>query len=235
MLISATTVAPSWWRQRLRRLALAALPSIALIASRAACRNAVCLTFDDGPDPVGTPRVLEQLKAGGARATFFLVGRNAEAHPDLVRRIRDEGHEIGHHSWSHQMPGETGARALVDEVKRTRQFLEQIAGVRSNVFRPPHGKLTIPKLFHLWAMGQTVVLWAYDPGDVYLRNEADFLEWTGAHPPRPGDIILLHDWAPVLERGLPAFVDLVRQRGLGFVTVSELVSGRPDRRAGGAS
>jgi peptidoglycan/xylan/chitin deacetylase (PgdA/CDA1 family) len=184
------------------------------------------LTFDDGPDSDGTPRALDALRRGNARATFFLQGSHAMLHPALVSRIVAEGHEIGHHSWSHSAPASTDAATLADEVVRTRTYLHSLVGIDSTLFRPPHGKVSVGKLRRLWALGQSVVLWSADPGDVFQTSAEAFISWFEHHPPRAGDIILLHDKAPVLADALPLVIDLIRKRGLSFSTVGDII-GRP--------
>ena len=112
---------------------------------RTLCRNraagrVVALTFDDGPDPEMTPRVLDQLRERGVRATFFLVGAKAERHPELVRRIAAEGHDTGIHTWEHAagFPMRS-SRAMTADILRCRESLRRIAGVETHLFRPPFG------------------------------------------------------------------------------------------------
>ena len=112
---------------------------------RSLCRNraagrVVALTFDDGPDPEQTPRVLDTLRAHGVRATFFLIGSKAELHPEIVRRMAAEGHAIGIHTWSHT-PGFPMLRsgAMAADILRCRESLREITGVETDLFRPPYG------------------------------------------------------------------------------------------------
>ena len=217
---SFTRVAPAWWRQVIRQGLAALLPARWFMVEGPASTGAVFLTFDDGPHPVGTPKVLDALRAGGARATFFLQGAQAEAHPDLVRRILAEGHEIGHHSWSHGRPEATSAAQLADEATRTLSLLKTL-GVTVRVFRPPHGKLTFWKLVRLWALGQTIVLWSTDPGDVFQPSGEALVDWLRQQPPRSGDVVLLHDHAAVLPDALPELISLVRSKNLTFGVVSQ--------------
>jgi peptidoglycan/xylan/chitin deacetylase (PgdA/CDA1 family) len=187
--------------------------------------RSVALTFDDGPDPTHTPEVLDRLRARGVRATFFVVGRRAEAHPRLVSRIVAEGHELGHHSWSHGPPQETSARSLLDEARRTSELLERFAGRRPSLFRPPHGKLTPGKLLGLWRMGQTVVLWNRDPKDFARGAVEPIRRWFEEEPLAAGDIVLLHDVHPCIAPALDAAFERVARLGLRFSTPSEWLDG----------
>ena len=109
----------------------------ALVAPRRA--GELALTFDDGPNPAWTPRLLDILAAHHVRATFFLVGRFAEAEPALVRRIAAAGHLIGNHSWSHPNLALTACSRVREELQRTSDTLEQITGQPVHYFRPPFG------------------------------------------------------------------------------------------------
>jgi peptidoglycan/xylan/chitin deacetylase (PgdA/CDA1 family) len=101
--------------------------------------NELALTFDDGPNPAWTPRLLDTLAEHNVRATFFMVGRFAQAEPALVRRVADAGHLIGNHSWSHPNLARTPSRRIREELERTSDALAQITGVSIHFFRPPYG------------------------------------------------------------------------------------------------
>ena len=150
----------------------------------------VALTFDDGPTPY-TAQVLDVLKREGVKATFFLCGESARRHPDLVRRIRDEGHVIGNHTWSHPWLYLMPESGIASEIDRTQDELERLTGRRPTLFRPPYGV----RWFSLWPLlrerGLTMVMWndrAYDG-----RYDADGVARAALSGLRPGAIVLLHD------------------------------------------
>jgi peptidoglycan/xylan/chitin deacetylase (PgdA/CDA1 family) len=119
----------------------------------------LALTFDDGPNPEWTPRLLDILAGHEVRATFFVVGQYAHTEPALVRRIAAAGHLIGNHSWTHPNLALTPAAKVRDELKRTSQTIEQIIGQAVHFFRPPFGARR-PKVFHIArSLGLTPVLW----------------------------------------------------------------------------
>ena len=222
---SATLKAPRPARQAIRRLASRLTPRRLLISHGPAESNAVNLTFDDGPHPAGTPKVLSALANADARATFFVQGAHAAAHPGLVAAIREAGHEIGHHSWSHSAPAETSAAQLTGETIRTRALVASIAAVDSYLFRPPHGALTIAKALGQWRLRQTIVLWSADPGDVYQPSASAMIDWFRQHPPRPGDVVLFHEKSEATQTALPEILSLIKAQGLGFATIGDWVSG----------
>ncbi|MGA2351259.1 MAG: polysaccharide deacetylase family protein [Terracidiphilus sp.] len=119
----------------------------------------LALTFDDGPNPAWTPRLLDLLAAHNLHATFFIVGSRAQAEPALVRNILDAGHLIGNHSWSHPNLALASARRIYDELSRTSQTLSQIAGAPIRFFRPPFGARRPEVLRSARRLGLTPVLW----------------------------------------------------------------------------
>jgi peptidoglycan-N-acetylglucosamine deacetylase len=122
-------------------------------------RGELALTFDDGPNPAWTPRLLDILAGHDVRATFFLVGKYVEGEPTLARRIAQAGHAIGNHSWSHPNLALAGAAKIHDELKRTNEAIEQTIGRAVRLFRPPFGARR-PKVFHIArSLELTPVLW----------------------------------------------------------------------------
>jgi peptidoglycan/xylan/chitin deacetylase (PgdA/CDA1 family) len=129
----------------------------ALIAPRRP--GEVALTFDDGPNPVWTPRLLEILASHDVHATFFLVGSRAQAEPALVRQIVSAGHVVGNHSWSHPNLALCSASRIADELRRTSHSLEEITGAPIRFFRPPFGARRPEVLRAARRLGMTPVLW----------------------------------------------------------------------------
>ena len=209
---------PSPARQLVKRVLTAALPRRALLV-RGPLDGQVCLTFDDGPHPEHTPRLLDVLGRLELRATFFVVGAQVARHPELVRRIVHEGHLLGGHSYTHGPPATTSALELGREVRRSAELLAEVVGRRPTHFRPPHGKLTGAKLLALWSERQSIVLWNADPKDFACRDPGEVAEYFAARPLRGGDLVLLHDTAPHAAAALPDLVAAARRNGLGFATV----------------
>jgi peptidoglycan/xylan/chitin deacetylase (PgdA/CDA1 family) len=208
-------------RQLLKRTLSLLLPRRRFLVQGSATTKAVCLTFDDGPHPEHTPRLLDVLKEHDVRATFFVVGEQAERHPELVRRIAEEGHAVGNHTFHHAAPGSTPAPQLLAEVERTDRLLSGLTGVRSFPFRPPQGKLTAAKLWRLWGTGRSVVLWNVDPKDYAADSTEEVRDWFGRRPLRAGDVVLLHDRVPHAVNVVPELVAAARGQGLTFQTVPE--------------
>ena len=163
-------------------------------ASRVAVR--VSFTFDDGPHPEYTPRLLDMLKLHHQRATFFVIGEKAQQHPELIERIIGEGHEIGNHTFTHSEPADTSARKFLQEIKETGELLEQITGKIPDLVRPPKGKLTVQKMLGLWRRRLTVVLWDTDPRDYLMTDSREMIDWCRDYEPRDGNICLMHDNHP---------------------------------------
>jgi peptidoglycan/xylan/chitin deacetylase (PgdA/CDA1 family) len=189
----------------------------------------VALTFDDGPDPEHTPAILDELARLGAVATFFLVGANAAAHPQIVRRIAAEGHAVGSHSSSHPEPWTLRPDALLRDYARGRAQVQDVVGRPADLFRPPKGYVDAAGAAVMLAARLRPWLWTLDPRD--WEPEVRAAEIVGRLDAlRAGDVVLLHDriegpLAPsALDRSttreaLPEIVALARSRGLDFVTL----------------
>jgi peptidoglycan-N-acetylglucosamine deacetylase len=197
---------------------------------RAVCRGKpggmkVALTFDDGPDPAATPEVLELLKREGIAATFFCVGKNVTAYPEIARRIAAEGHLLANHSYTHPwFVSVLGGRALRSEMERTQDAIKAAAGVTPKYFRPPSG-MTGPNFPRaLKRVGLTLVGWDVRSLDTLATPQKcveRILRLAG-----DGSIILLHDGGATPARIVEIVSDAVRElksRGYGFERLDRLI------------
>ena len=151
----------------------------------------VALTFDDGPSEPFTAQVLDVLREERVKATFFVCGATAERYPELVRRIRDEGHAIGNHTFSHPSLHLMSRESIASEIDRTQDALERITGRRPTLFRPPFGVRWFPLWELLRERRMTMVLWSAFGRDG--RRDADGVVRETLSQVGPGAIILLHD------------------------------------------
>jgi len=207
-------------RQNLRRCMGTLLPRRRFMIDGPPGANASCLTFDDGPHPEYTPELLDVLALLDVKATFFVVGKHVESHPDIVQRMHSEGHTIGHHTYSHSDPRRTTSDALLQELQRTDRLLDDIVQITPTIFRPPMGKLSIGKLWALARVGQTIVLWNNDPKDFARPNVNELRARLRRRPIEPRDIVLMHDNRPLAAMALPEIIDRARADGIAFETVS---------------
>lgn len=172
--------------------------------------DAVALTFDDGPYPSTTPALLAALD--GVRATFFLWGEHAAAHPALVRDIAAAGHVIGNHTWTHPHLTGLSAEARDQEVRRTQDLLVSLTGVRPSLFRPPYGD-TAPSVARTAAdHGLTEVLWTVDTRDWAGASTDEIV--AAADRVEPGGVVLLHEGRPATVAAVPRILAALAARGL---------------------
>ena len=216
--------------------AAVAQTAIPLVLTRAQTdRPAVALTFDDGPHPTLTPQLLDILAARGARATFYVIGRNAARYPDILRRIAAEGHEIGNHTWSHPSLYGVGDTAMLRELERTSEAIQQAVGFAPVSVRPPYGNMYPRQSQVVWdALQMTTVMWSIDPLD-WQRPGASVVANRILSQHHAGAVVLSHDIHGPTVRAMPAVVDGLIGRGYDLVQVSELMGRHvwpaPGRRA----
>ncbi len=186
----------------------------------------VALTFDDGPNPEATPRILDALGTAGVPATFFILGRHAERWPALVRRVRDEGHALGNHGFFHRKLHFKSPRYVRTDLARGSDAIADACGARPHLFRAPHG-FRSPWVNGIAAsLGERVVGWSLGVWDSD-RPGADVIAQRTVVGARPGSILLLHDgdgYDPAGDRqqtaaAVPRIVADLTGRGYRFVTV----------------
>lgn len=190
----------------------------------------VALTFDDGPLPGATERVLEHLRATGGRATFFVNGEPADKHPELVRAIAADGHELGNHTWSHMRLVGRSVDVVRSEIERTDEVLHRLGWEPTPLVRAPYGKKF---LIFPWVLDTTHrrhVTWDVEAeADPAVAADSKAIVRTVLEQVRPGSIILMHVMAKSRAPSLEAVPELVRElhaRGYRTVTVSELLADR---------
>ncbi|MET9591430.1 polysaccharide deacetylase family protein [Streptomyces sp. NPDC006516] len=189
------------------------------------CAEAKCiaLTFDAGPAK-DTPRLLDVLKEKKVPATFFLLGRNhVLKHPDTVRRIADEGHEVANHTWSHKILTDMSRGGIRAELEKTQRAIEQITGTRPRLMRPPQGRTdgTVSEICE--ELGLSQVLWSATAKD-YSTNDSALIEERILDQASRDGIILLHDIYAGTVPAVPGIIDTLKERGYTFVTVPQLMA-----------
>ena len=187
----------------------------------------IAITFDDGPHPIHTARLLDALAARDVPATFYVLGSQVNAHPELAVRIVREGHEIANHSFSHPLLTRLSAAGIRTELARTRDAIFQATGVTSTTFRPPYGAQNATVRNVAAEFGYPIVLWSVDTRDWESRNVnailSHFVDRNGNIRIRDRDIILMHDIHPATIDAAIRAVDLLLAAGFTFVTVQDLL------------
>ena len=187
-------------------------------------RPVVALTFDDGPHPELTPQLLDILRQQGVRATFYVIGRNVDAYPEIARRIVAEGHEIANHTYNHPHLTKVGAARLDSEMTRTTDAIMRATGRRPTNMRPPYGAIN-PRVEQaiLQKHNLDVIMWSVDPLD-WRRPGAEVVRQRLVEGATPGGILLAHDIHPGTIEAMSGTISDLKAKGYGFATVSQLLA-----------
>jgi peptidoglycan/xylan/chitin deacetylase (PgdA/CDA1 family) len=187
-------------------------------------RPVVALTFDDGPHPELTPKLLDILRQQGVRATFYVIGRSVDAYPEIARRIVAEGHEIANHTYNHPHLTKVSAARLDSEMTRTTEAIVRATGRRPTNMRPPYGAIN-PRVEQaiLQKHGLDVIMWSVDPLD-WRRPGASVVRQRLVDGATPGGILLAHDIHPGTIEAMPGTISDLKAKGYGFATVSQLLA-----------
>lgn len=171
----------------------------------------ILLTFDDGPHPRTTPKILEILKKRNLKAIFFVLGLQAEKYPHLVKQIHEAGHEIGNHTYNHKNMAQLSEEQIRYQLEKTNQLIENATGERPRFLRPPYGALNKQVLRICQSSNMNIMLWTIDPKDWQNKNEAMILgnldRQLGLNGSFRGGAVLLHDIYPSTVRALEPFLD----------------------------
>jgi len=208
------------------------LSMFAAIVSRAVGnRPEIALTFDDGPSPLSTPKVLAELARHNARATFFVLGAKAEEHPDVLRAIHQAGHEIGLHGYQHdRLLSLRHPKRIVADLERGLSFIQTTTGRTPRLFRPPVGHTSPRTAEAARRLGLVIVGWSVRARDGLAGTTAAAVVRRVTSRLVPGAIVLLHDaserdrYEPAGVAALPQILLEVSKQGLVCVTVSEALS-----------
>lgn len=190
-------------------------------------QKVVALTFDDGPNSVFTPQILEILRENHAKASFFVVGSRVKESPQIAKQIVSEGHELANHTYSHPDMRRLSVKQLLNEVERTEEVIEETTGQKPKLFRPPGGFYNEPTVQAMREHGFLVVMWSWhqdtrdwtDPGVGKIVNKV-------LKNAQKGDIILFHDHGGDRKQTVQALRQILPEltrRGYQFITVSELL------------
>ncbi len=202
-------------------------PTATAQAASGQCAEQKCiaLTFDDGP-VAGTAALLDLLRSRGVHATFFVVGENARAHPDLLRRMAADGHAVENHTYTHARLTRLGTASIRRELVQTNDVIESVTGVAPAYVRPPYGATddTVAAVARELGMGQ--VTWDVDPVD-WKDHDSDVVRTRVLAHAHPGAIVLSHDIHATTRAAYPDILDTLIDRGYTFVTVPELLGASP--------
>ena len=200
-------------------------------------RGDVAITYDDGPHPVQTNRILDVLSEFGAKATFFVMAPLAAAHQEVVRRIVADGHEVGLHGETHRSLLSLTNREVIASLRRSKEQVEDAAGVAVTLFRPPYGHHSLTHGLAVRALGMRMILWSALADD-WIDVPAEVVASRAIEGLYPGSILLLHDnradpetlqpgeFLPTFERSavLRGILNHLQTEGYRSVTVSELTA-----------
>ncbi|MDZ8259924.1 polysaccharide deacetylase family protein [Nostoc sp. ChiQUE01b] len=187
-------------------------------------QKVIALTFDDGPWPESTAQVLDILKKNQIKGTFFLIGQNVKNYPSLVKREIAEGHVIGNHTWHHWYQF-LNPQAAAYEIDHTADLIYQVAGIKTNLFRPPGGIMHNGVASYARNSKYAIILWSSDSVD-YSRPAVPKLINNVFRRVKPGGIVLMHDGGGNRSKTVQALPEIIanfRKQGYRFVTIPELL------------
>jgi len=207
------------------------------IASGDSKEKKVALTFDDGPDDVFTPQILDILKAKNVKATFFVIGKRVKGYPEVMKRIADECHLAGNHTWSHPNIMKISLEDAKQEILKTEKLLEEYyknSSDRIKIFRSPYGSIDPERVEFFSDLGYKIISWNVDSLD-WKGLSADEVKTNVLENVTKGSIILQHsaggegeDLSGSVE-ALPEIIDVLKEEGFEFVTIDEILKDRQEK------
>lgn len=195
----------------------------------------IAMTFDDGPQPQNTPRLLDMLRARNIKATFYVIGKSVDLYPQVLRRTVAEGHEIGNHSNTHRLLSKLSDDEIRSDLRLCENAIVRAAGIKPPTMRPPYGGLLQRQREMVHAeFGYPIILWSVDPLD-WKRPGPSVVSSRILAGASPGGIVLSHDLHSQTVDAMPATLDTLLSRGYQFVTVSQLLAMKTDAPAAPAT
>ncbi|MDH5174192.1 MAG: polysaccharide deacetylase family protein, partial [Elusimicrobiota bacterium] len=182
----------------------------------------IALTFDDGPDPKATPKILNMLNKEGVKATFFVVGKMVEKYPELLTQVWKEGHDVGNHTYNHPDLTRLSKEDILKELDKTRILVRKITGKDTYLFRPPGGRYDNKVIVATTLSGYKMILWTDYPGDYGCPSSRLIYQRTVSTAENEG-IILLHNGLDPTVDALPKIISELKKRKYRFVTISDLM------------
>lgn len=209
----------------IRLLTLSPSAEVKVYRSVETKKKQIALTFDDGPHPVLTPRILKILAQYNVPATFFMVGQNVLNYPDAAHAVIEAGHEVGNHTFTHPHIAGLDEKAIFDEIGKCEDALEELCEYRPHLLRTPQGALTLSLERCLLDDDYILVLWSLDTRDWENKSTAGIVR-TVLDRVQAGDIILMHDFIghnSKTPEALEKIIPILLSQGYEFVTVSALL------------
>ncbi|MFA5087400.1 MAG: polysaccharide deacetylase family protein [Candidatus Omnitrophota bacterium] len=193
----------------------------------------IALTFDDGPSPLWTPKILDELRTLKVKATFFMIGHHVREYPQIARRVAEEGHTIGNHGYAHSVLIYYTPAEIEEEIKYTEFVIKEATGQTTQYFRPPKAWLQKEIKEKIKSMGYQVVLWSLNSKDWVAFNYRRTVKYVERNI-KNGDILLFHDSGNVLKAeggdrsqtvlAIPLIVKSLQEKGFEFVSIKELLN-----------
>ncbi len=183
-------------------------------------KKCIALTFDDGPGAY-TPELLDELQRQNVPATFFVLGSLAKANPKVVKRMTDEGHQVGPHSWGHKQLTRLSPQAAADDINRTNDTITAITGIRPTAMRPPYGSTNDAIIT---AVNMPEIIWSVDPQDWEYQSTSHVSNHVISQAGR-GAIVLMHDIYGTTVDAVPSIINSFKEQGYTMVTIDQMFGG----------
>ncbi len=196
-------------------------------------KKQVVLTFDDGPSYLYTEKILDTLKSYGIKASFFLIGSRMIEYPDIVKRIKLEGHDLGNHTYNHTRLDKFIDQRIDEEIAETNRVYENILGFVPKYFRPPGGRINQTVISTVEHYGLYPIGWSINANDflytdqqiddVYIKRKVAAIMTLVEKNLQPGAIILMHNGNEISVALLPEMIKFIKSKGYQFVTLSQIM------------